>query len=161
MKNSTYNRYRNYSNNRNRSYSNNQNQEYNNRSRDCSNNRSNQQRSNYNYYQNISQNRNSNYNNRQRNYSQSPYRNNTRYPDSQNKYRSNTPKHQRQINQVQTTDETKSVPLGFENTETTKIQLNHINCRKNIEKTFLVKLKMIMNLLQTNIFFIHKFTKIT
>ena len=37
--------------------------------------------------------------------------NNTPYPDSQNKYRRNTPKHQRQINQVQTTVETNSDPL--------------------------------------------------
>ena len=85
----------------------------------------------YNNYQNRSrdnsQNRNSNYNNRQRNYFQSPHRNNTRYPDSQNKYRSNTPKHQRQINQVQTTDETISDTPGIENTETTELQSNHIN----------------------------------
>ena len=38
-------------------------------------------------------------------------RNNTRYPDSQNKYRRITPKYQRQINQVQTTEETNSNPL--------------------------------------------------
>ena len=49
--------------------------------------------------------------NRQKNYTQSPHRNNIRYPDSQKKYRSNTSKHQRQINQVQTTDETNSDPL--------------------------------------------------
>ena len=58
-----------------------------------------------------SQNRISNYNNRQRNYSQSSHRNNNRYPDSQNKYRSNAPKHQRKINQEQTTEETNSDPL--------------------------------------------------
>ena len=89
----------------------------NNRSRDNSINRSNHQRSNFNNYQNRSQdnsqNRNSNYNKRQRNYSQSPHRNNTRYPDSRNKYRSNTPKHQRQINQVQKTDETNSELPGI------------------------------------------------
>ena len=70
---------------------------------------------NYNNYQNRSrdnsQKRNSNYNNRQRNYSQSPHRNITLYPNSQNNFRSNTPKHQRQINQVQTIEETKSDPL--------------------------------------------------
>ena len=80
-----------------------------------SNNRSNHQRSNYNNYQNRSrvnsQHRISNLKNRQRNYTQSPHRNNIRYPDSQNKYRSNTSKHQRQINQVQTIDETNSEPL--------------------------------------------------
>ena len=43
-------------------------------------------------------------------YSLSPYRNNNRYPDPQNKYRSNTPKHQGQINQVQTIEETNSDP---------------------------------------------------
>ena len=75
-----------------------------------------------------SKNRNSNYNNGQRNYSQSPHRNNTRYPDSQNKYRSNTPKHQRQINQVQSTEETNSDPPGIDNTESTELKLNHINC---------------------------------
>ena len=122
---------RNYSNNRNRSYSNNRNQRYqNNRSRNNSYNRSNYQGNNNNYYnrsRNNSQNRNPNYNNR-RNYSQSPYRNNNRYPDSHYKYRSNTRKHQRQINQVQTTEETTSDPPGIDNTESTELQLNHINC---------------------------------
>ena len=55
-------------------------------------------------------------------------RNNNRYHDSQHKYRSNTPKHQRQINQVQTTEETSSDPPGIDNTESTELQLNHINC---------------------------------
>ena len=72
--------------------------------------------------------RNSNKNNRQKNYAQSPHRNNTSYPDSQNKYRCNTPKHQRQINQVQITDETNSESPGIENTETIELQLNHIYC---------------------------------
>ena len=49
-------------------------------------------------------------------------------PDSQHKYRSNTPKHQRQINQVQTAEETTSDPPGIYNTESTDLQLNHINC---------------------------------
>ena len=40
-------------------------------------------------------------------------RNNSRYSNSQHKYRSNTPKHQRQINQVQTTEETSSDPPGM------------------------------------------------
>ena len=84
---------------------------------------------NNNYYKsrNNSQNRNPNYDNR-RNYSQSPYRNNNRYPDSQHKYRSNTPKHRRQINQVQATEETTSDPPGIDNTESTEPKLNHINC---------------------------------
>ena len=80
-RNSSYNRNRNYSNNRNRSYSNNRNQRYqNNRSRNNSYNRSNYQGNNNNYYnksRNNSQNTKPNYNN-QRNYSQSPYRNNNR-----------------------------------------------------------------------------------
>ena len=64
---------------------------------------------------------------RQRNPSQSPHRNNTRYPDSQNKCRWNTPKHQRQISQVQTTEETYSEQPGIDNTESTELQLNHNN----------------------------------
>ena len=126
----SHSRNRHYTNNRN-SYSNNRNQRYqNNRSRNNSCNRSNYQGNNNNYYnrsRNNSQNRNPNYNNR-RNYSQSPYQNNNRYPDSQHKYRSSTPKHQRQINQVQTTEETTSDPPGIDNTESTELQLNHINC---------------------------------
>ena len=51
-----------------------------------------------------------------------------RYPDSKHRYRSNTPKHQRQINQVQTNEETTSDPPGIDNTENNEIQLNHINC---------------------------------
>ena len=50
------------------------------------------------------------------------------FPDSQHKYRSNTPKHQRQINQVKTTEETTSDPPGIDYTESTELYLNHINC---------------------------------
>ena len=39
------------------------------------------------------------------------------YQNSQQKYRSSTLKHQRQINQVQTTEETQSDPPGIDNTE--------------------------------------------
>ena len=78
-------------------------------------NRSNYQRTNNNNYYNksrkISQNRNPNYNNQQRNDSQSPHRNKYCYSDCQHKYSSNTPKQQRQINQVQKTEETTSDPL--------------------------------------------------
>ena len=56
------------------------------------------------------------YNNRYRNYSQSPHRNNNRYSDSKHRYRSNTPKHQRHINQVQTNEETTSDPPGIDDT---------------------------------------------
>ena len=131
-RNSSYNGNRNYSNIRNRSYSNNRNHNYpNNRSRNNSYNRSSYQLSNDNYQnrsRNSSQNRNSSYNNRYRNCSQSPRRNNNRYPDSHHRYRSNTPKQQRQINQVQTNEEITSDPPGIDNTENTELQLNHINC---------------------------------
>ena len=131
-RNSSYNRNRHYSNNRNRSYSNNRNQNYpNNRSRNNSYNRSNYQRSNDNYQnrpRNKSRNRNSSYNNRYRNFSQTPHSNNNRYPDSQHRYRSNKPKHQRQINHVQSNEETTSDQPGIDNTESNELQLNHINC---------------------------------
>ena len=126
-RNSSYNRNRNYSNNRNRSYSNNRNQYYpNNRSRNNSYNRSN---GNYqNRLRNNSQNRHSSYNNRYRNYSQSPHRNNNHYNNSNNRHRSGTPKHQRQINQVQSNPETTSDPPGIDDTVTDTLQLNQINC---------------------------------
>ena len=94
-------------------------------------NRSNYQRSSDNFQnrsRNKSQNQNSSYNNRQRNYSQSLHRNNNRYPDSQHRYRSNIPKHQRQINEVQTTEESTSNPPGIDDTGNTELELNHINC---------------------------------
>ena len=123
--NSSYNRNKIYSDNRNRSYSNNRNQNYpNNRSRNNSYNRSNYQRSNDNYQnrsRNNSQNRNSSYSNRYRKYSQLPHRNNDRYPDSQHRYRSIKPKHQRQINQVQANEETTSDPPVIDNTETNEL----------------------------------------
>ena len=131
-RNSSYNRNRNYSYNRNRSYSNNRNQNYpNNRSRNNSYNRSNYNRPNSNYQnrsRNNSQNRHSSYNNRYRNYSQSPHRNNNRYNNSNNRHRSSTPKHQRQINQVQANPETASDPPGIDDTVTDTLQLNQINC---------------------------------
>ena len=124
---SSYNRNRNDSNNRNRSYSNNRNQYYqNNRSRNNSYNRPN---SNYqNRLRNNSQNRHSSYNNRYRNYSQSPHRNNNHYNNSNNRHRSSTPKHQSQINQVQSNPETTSDPPGIDDTVTDTLQLNQINC---------------------------------
>ena len=70
--------------------------------------------------------RNPRYNNQQRICSQSPHRNNNLYSDSQHKYRSNTPKHQRQTDQVQTTEETTSDPSGIGDTESTKLQLKQI-----------------------------------
>ena len=150
----------NYSNNRIRTYSNDRNQRYqNDRSRNNSYNRSNYQGNNNNYYnrsRNNSQNRNPNYNN-QRNYSQSPYRNNNRYPDSQHKYRSNTPKHQRQINQVQTTEETTSDPSGIDNTESNELQLNHLNCEStdsesDTNNTISVKMITVENDYEPNIY---------
>ena len=131
-RNSSYNRNRNYSYNRNRSYSNNRNQNYpNNRSRNNSYNRSNYNRPNNNYQnrsRNNSQNRHPSYNNRYRNYSQSPHRNNNHYNNSNNRHRSSTPKHQRQINQVQSNPETTSDPPGIDDTVTDTLQLNQINC---------------------------------
>ena len=131
-RNSSYNRNRNYSYNRNRSYSNNRNQNYpNNQSRNNSYNRSNYNRPNNNYQnrsRNNSQNRHSSYNNRYRNYSQSPHRNNNNYNNSNNRHRSSTPKHQRQINQVQSNPETTSDPPGIDDTVTDTLQLNQINC---------------------------------
>ena len=88
----------------------------------------NQNNNYYNRPRNNSQNRNSSYNNRYRNCSQSPHRNNNRYPDSKHRYRSNTPKHQSDINQVQINEETTSDPPGNDNTENNELQLNHINC---------------------------------
>ena len=161
-RNSSYNRKKNYSNDRNRNYSSNRNHKYqNNRSRDYSNNRSNYQKSKYNNYQNRSrdnsQNRNSSYNNRQRNYSQSPHRNNTRYQNSQQNYRSSTPKHQRQINQVQTTEEIQRDPPGIDNNESTELQLSHINCEStdsesdtdNAISINMIHVEMTTNLLRT------------
>ena len=131
-RNSSYNRNRNYSYNRNRSYSNNRNQNYpNNQSRNNSYNRSNYNRPNNNYQnrsRNNSQNRHPSYNNRYRNYSQSPHRNNNNYNNSNNRHRSSTPKHQRQINQVQSNPETTSDPPGIDDRVTDTLQLNQINC---------------------------------
>ena len=64
-------------------------------------------------------------------YSQSPHRNNNRYPDSKHRYRSSTPKHQRHINQVQTNEETTSDPPGIDDTGSNELQLNHINCESS------------------------------
>ena len=134
-RNSSYNRNRNYSNNRNRSYSNNRNQNYpNNQSRNNSYNRSNYNRPNNNYQnrsRNNSQNRHSSYNNRYRNYSQSPHRNNNHYNNSNNCHRSSTPKHQRNINQVQSNPETTSDPPRIDDTVNDTLQLNQINCESS------------------------------
>ena len=40
-----------------------------------------------------------------------------------------TPKHQRQINQVQTTEETQPEPPGIDNIESTKLQMSHKKMR--------------------------------
>ena len=130
-RNSSNNRNRNYSHNRNRSYSNNRNQNYpNNRSRKNSYDRSNYHRSNDNY-QNRSQNNSQSETQVTIIDSQSPYRNNNRYPDSKHQYRSSTPKHQRHINQVQTNEETTSDPPGIDDIGSNELQLNHINCESS------------------------------
>ena len=41
---------------------------------------------------------------------------------------SSTPKHQRQKNQIQPTEETQPVSPGIDDNESTELQLNHINC---------------------------------
>ena len=74
--------------------------------------------------------RNPSYNDQQRNSAQSPHRKINRYSDSRHKYSSNTPKHQRQINQVQTTEETNSDSPGIDDTKSTELQLNHITMLK-------------------------------
>ena len=89
------------------------------RNRNYSNNRS--RNSSYNGYRNYCN---------DRNFSQSPHRKNLRYQNSQQNYGSNTPKYQRQINQVQSTEETQPDPPPpvIDNNESTKLQLNNINC---------------------------------
>ena len=153
-RNSSYNRNRNYSYNRNRSYSNNRNQNYpNSQSRNNSYNRSNYNRPNNNYQnrsRNNPQNRHSSYNNRYRNYSQSPHRNNNNYNNSNNRHRSSTPKHQRQINQVQSNPETTSDPPGIDDTVTDTLQLNQINCtssdsESDTENTLSINMRKVEN----------------
>ena len=50
------------------------------------------------------------------------------YQSSQQNFRSSTPKHQRQINQVHSTEEIQSDNPGIGNTENSELQVNHINC---------------------------------
>ena len=171
-RNSSYNKNRNYSHNRNRSYSNNRNQNYpNNRSRNNSYNRSNYHKSNDNYQnrsRNNSQSRNSNYNNRYRNYSQSPHRNNNHYHNSKHRYRSSTPKHQRHINQVQSSEETTSDPPGIDDTGSNELQLNQTNCgssdtESDTENTIsvnMITIKTTMNLSYMNNLLHHTYMKI-
>ena len=90
------------------------------------------------------------------NYSQPPNRNNTQYQNSQQNYRSSTPKHQRQINQIQSTEETQSDPPGIDNTESSKLQLNHINCESTddeseTENTLSIIMLLIENEYETSI----------
>ena len=42
--------------------------------------------------------------------------------------RNSIPKHQKQVNQVQSTNETSPNSPRIDNTETSELQLNHINC---------------------------------
>ena len=71
-----------------------------------------------------------------KNYFLSTHRNNNPYSASQSQnYRNSTPKHQRQINQVEPTDETYPDPPGIENTEILEIQFNHIHCETTDEKS--------------------------
>ena len=50
-------------------------------------------------------------------------------------YGSSTPKHQRQINQVQTTNKTKSDPPGIDNTKTLEMQLGDMQCEKTDDES--------------------------
>ena len=78
----------------------------------------------------------------------SHHRKSTRYQSSQQNYRSSTPEHQRQINQVQATQETQSDPPGIDNKETTELQLNHINCEStdsDTENTILINMIHVEN----------------
>ena len=61
--------------------------------------------------------------------------------------KSKTPKHQRQISQVQITEEKSSDPPGIDNTETTELKLNYVNCestdiKSDTENTILVNLPL-------------------
>ena len=90
------------------------------------------------------------------NNSQPPNRNNTQHQNSQQNYRSSTPKHQRQINQIQSTEETQSDPPGIDNTEISKLQLNHINCESTddeseTENTLSIIMLLIENEYETSI----------
>ena len=50
-------------------------------------------------------------------------------------YRSSTPKHQRQINQVPSAEELQSDPPGFDNTENSELQLYHIICESTDDES--------------------------
>ena len=70
------------------------------------------------------------------NYSQSPNRITSQYPNKQNdNNRSSTPKNQRQINQVQTTSEATPDPPGIENTESLVMQPNHKHCERTDDES--------------------------
>ena len=48
---------------------------------------------------------------------------------------SSTPKHQTQINQVHSTEETQPDPPGIGKNESTELQLNHINCDSTVSES--------------------------
>ena len=67
-----------------------------------------------------------------------------------NRHRSNTPKHERQINQVQTNEKITSDPPGIDNTENIEIQVNHKNCEStdsesDTDNNILVKMISVEN----------------
>ena len=71
-------------------------------------------------------------------------------------YRSSTPKHQIQINQVQSTEETQSDLPGIDNTVNSELQLNPITCESTndeseTENTFSINMLQIENECQTPI----------
>ena len=67
---------------------------------------------------------------------QSPYRDSSQYSDKQNQnYRSITPKRQRQINQVQSTNETSTDPPGIDIIETSEPHLIDIHCQSTDDES--------------------------
>ena len=50
-------------------------------------------------------------------------------------YRSSTPKHQRQMNQVQATEKTQSDPPAIDNTKNSELHLNHIYCQSTDDES--------------------------
>ena len=76
------------------------------------------------------------------------YISNIQHKNSQQNHKSSTPKHQRQINQVQSTEENQSDPPGIDNTENSELQLSHINCDSKDDESETV-ITLSINMLQT------------
>ena len=90
--------------------------------------------------------------------------NNTQNENSQQNYRSSTPKHQKQINRIQTTEVIQSDPPGINNSENLKLQLNHIKFESTDdesekENTLSKNILHIENEYETSMGFIAKYWK--